>query len=253
MGNRTTFLKSAAFVGAGYLYGSVPFVYYLGRARGVDLRKAGSGTVGGSNLWQQAGPAAGAVGWLLDASKGALPALVGPRLGLPSSACAAGAAAGVIGQCWPAFLGLDGGRGVSAILGASAALAPEETAAMLVPMVGGSSVRAVPLLVRSKGKRLKDLTRLQGENSKAVPLSVGLSIVGIPLLAALRGRPREVVLACSANAALLFIRRLTADLEELRRSKAPIPMMLNRLLYDRNYSKTARSEPVARKRPGTKS
>ena len=68
---------------------------------------------------------------------------------------------------------------------------------------------------------------------KAVPLSVGLSIVGIPLLAALRGSPREVVLTCSANAALLLIRRLTVDVEELRSSKDPIPLMLNRLLYDR--------------------
>ncbi len=234
MGNRATFLKSAAFVGASYLYGSIPFVYSLGRKNGVDLREAGSRSVGGSNLWQQAGPAAGTSGWLLDASKGALPALAGRRMRLPKLACAIAATAGVAGQCWPLFSGFDGGRGVSAILGASTALAPRETAVMLVPMAGGSSIRAVPLLIRAEGRRVEDLVRLQGENSKAVPLSVGLSIAGIPLLiAALRRRPREVVLACSVNTALLFIRRLTANPGELKRSNEPVPLLVNRLLYDR--------------------
>lgn len=235
MDNLATRLKSAAFVGASYLYGSIPFVYSLGRASGVDLRESGSRTVGGSNLWQQAGPAAGTVGWLSDASKGVLPALVGRRVGLSPPACAVGAMAGVAGQCWPTFSGFDGGRGVSAILGVSAALAPRETAIMLVPMIGGTSIRAVPLLVRamSKGGRAGNLVRLHGENSKAVPLSVALSIAGIPLLAALRRQPREIVLACSANAALLFVRRLTANPEELKRSKKPIPLLVNRLLYDR--------------------
>ena len=235
MGNRTSLTKLAAFVGASYLYGSIPFVYSLGRVKGVNLREVGSRNVGGSNLWQQAGPTVGAIGWLLDASKGALPAIVGRRMGLSLPARAVGATVGVAGQCWPVFSDFDGGRGVSAILGASTALAPRETVIMLAPMVGGSSMRAVPLLVRavSKGGRVRDLTRLNGGNSKAVPLSVGLSIAGIPLLATLRRQPREAVLACSANAALLFIRRLTANPKELKRSKKSFPLLVNRLLYDR--------------------
>ncbi len=240
-----TLFKNAAFIAASYLYGSLPFVHSLVRTRGVNLKSTGSGTVGGSNLWQQTDPATGATGWVLDVSKGALPVLVGRSLGLPPGATAAGATAGVVGQCWPIFLGFEGGRGVSAILGASAALAPRETAIMLPPMVIGGSVRAVPLLWRAKNRRLKELALLHSENSKAVPLSVGLSLVALPLFAA-RRRPAETVLACSANAALLLLRRLTANVEELKHSKPLFPLMISRLLYDRSpYPK----EPPTGKAP----
>ena len=217
------FLGAAAFLAGSYAYGSLPFVWSLGLWRGVDLRKAGSGTVGGSNLWQQAGPVAGTIGWFLDASKGVLPPVVGRRLGLSKTVRALGATAGVAGQCWPVFSEFDGGRGVSPILGTGAALAPRDLALILPPMVAGCSIRALPLV-----KGSADWARLQGGRSKAVPLSVGLGILGIPLLAGLRGRKPEVVAATAANAALLFVRRATAGGKGLEGA------LLYRLLYDRD-------------------
>ena len=223
MSDKSVFFKAAAFLAGSYAYGSLPFVRSLGLWGGVDLRKAGSGTVGGSNLWQQAGPVAGTAGWFLDASKGALPPVVGRRLGLSKTVRALGATAGVAGQCWPVFSGFDGGRGVSPILGAGAALAPRDLAFILPPMVAGCSLRALPLI-----KGSGDWARLRGGRSKAVPLSVGLGILGIPLLAALRGRRSEVVLATTANAALLFVRRATAG------ERGPGGALIYRLLYDRD-------------------
>src|SRR6185437_8789759 len=64
----------ALWTGA-YLYGSAPLVYWLGRRARVDLRAAGSGNVGATNLLQHGGrwgKALALVGWLFDASKGAL-------------------------------------------------------------------------------------------------------------------------------------------------------------------------------------
>lgn len=228
-------LKPAAFVIAAYLYGSLPFVDYLARLRGVDLRVTGTRTIGGSNLWQQAGPLPGAAGWLLDASKGALPVTLGHRLGLSRLVYSIGATAGVCGQCWPVFLKFDGGRGVSAILGAAAMLAPRELAAMLIPMVGGCSLRAAPLLLgRSEEGRSGGCLRLHGQHSKAVPLSVGLSIAGIPLLSALRRRSSEIVLGTAANAVLLLARRATATPEKPERCADPTSLLISRLLYDRS-------------------
>ena len=221
-------LGAAAFLAGSYAYGSLPFVRSLGLWRGVDLRKTGSGAVGGSNLWQQAGPAAGAIGWFLDASKGALPPVVGRRLGLSRVVCALGATAGVAGQCWPVFSGFDGGRGVSPILGAGSTLAPRDLAFILPPMVAGCSLRVLPLI-----KGSGDWTRLRGGRSKAVPLSVGLGVLGIPLLAALRGRSSEVVLATVANAALLFIRRVSAGSASVGEEEAGWTFFY-RLLYDRD-------------------
>lgn len=234
-GDLIKLLKSATFVLAAYLYGALPFVYYLARLRGVDLRVTGTRTVGGSNLWQQAGPVPGAAGWLLDTSKGALPVAVGRRLGLSPLVYSIGATAGVAGQCWPVFLKFDGGRGVSAILGAAAMLAPRELTAMLVPMIGGCSLRAAPLLLgRSEEGRSRVRLRLHGQYSKAVPLSVGLSIAGIPLLSALRHRSSEIVLGTAANAALLLAHRVTAAPEKPQRRADPASLLISRLLYDRN-------------------
>lgn len=227
-------LGPAVFVAASYVYGSLPFVHALARMRGVDLRRVGSRTVGGSNLWQQAGPAPGAIGWFLDASKGALPPLVGRRLGMGPSTGVVGAAAGVAGQCWPVFLGFDGGRGVSAVLGAAAALAPRELALALIPIVGGCTVRAASVLRSSAGGAPRDRLRLQGPNSKIVPLSVGIGSLGIPLLAVLRYQSREVVFGTAVNAALLFARRATAGADEPTRGENRT--VINRLLYDRSTS-----------------
>ena len=94
-------LEPAALVVTAYVYGSLPFIYCLGWLRGVSLRVAGTPTVGGSNLWQQAGPAAGMAGGLLDTSRGALPVAVGRRLGLSPLVYSIGATAGVADQCWP--------------------------------------------------------------------------------------------------------------------------------------------------------
>jgi glycerol-3-phosphate acyltransferase PlsY len=38
---------------AGYVAGSIPFGYWLVRlARGEDIRRLGSGNIGGSNVWR---------------------------------------------------------------------------------------------------------------------------------------------------------------------------------------------------------
>ncbi|MCA1599848.1 MAG: glycerol-3-phosphate acyltransferase [Chloroflexi bacterium] len=86
---------------AGYLYGSLPFVYLLGRRHGTDLHGVGSGNVGSANLWASTGTAYGALGWILDASKGGLPVALGRRLGCTESWVALAGVCGVAGQCWP--------------------------------------------------------------------------------------------------------------------------------------------------------
>src|SRR2546430_5746777 len=54
-----------------YLLGSIPFGLILAKLfGGADVRKAGSGNIGATNVLRVAGPAAGVLTLLLDAGKG---------------------------------------------------------------------------------------------------------------------------------------------------------------------------------------
>ncbi len=109
-----------------YLLGAVPFGLLVVRVlTGGDLRKAGSGNIGASNVFRVAGPAAGAAVLVLDLLKGFLPVVVAGRLGLePAAAIAAGLAA-VAGHNWSPFLRGGGGKGVATSYGVLLALSPQ--------------------------------------------------------------------------------------------------------------------------------
>ncbi|MDX6614089.1 MAG: acyl phosphate:glycerol-3-phosphate acyltransferase [Blastocatellia bacterium] len=120
-----------------YLLGSIPFGYLIVRARqGADVRGAGSGGTGATNVSRQAGKAAGVITLLLDALKGSVAVLVarwalgtavlgGPALPSAAAWVVSGAAVAVIlGHCFPAWLGFRGGKGVATGLGVFLVLAP---------------------------------------------------------------------------------------------------------------------------------
>jgi acyl phosphate:glycerol-3-phosphate acyltransferase len=139
---------------AGYLAGSIPFGAILGRLRGVDLRKAGSGNVGATNVGRVLGAKWGYLCFLLDMAKGlaaslAATLLLNPGDGAPSAARQAiwvgtGCAA-VLGHVFSLFLRFRGGKGVSTALGAVLGIWPYFTVAGLV---AGSVWVAVTLASR---------------------------------------------------------------------------------------------------------
>lgn len=53
-----------------YLLGSIPSGYLAGRTRGIDIRQAGSGNIGATNVFRTLGKQAGTVVLLADALKG---------------------------------------------------------------------------------------------------------------------------------------------------------------------------------------
>lgn len=100
-----------------YLTGSIPFAYLAGKARGIDLRKHGSGNLGATNAVRVLGKGIGALVYLGDTLKGTFAALVLPRLidtpnpGLWSIAFGVAA---IVGHVKPIFLlGQGGGKGVA--------------------------------------------------------------------------------------------------------------------------------------------
>ena len=108
----------------GYAVGSLPIGYLVAqRAGGIDLRRAGSGNVGATNVYRTAGlPSAIAV-MIADMAKGAVAVSIA---GGGSSAVAAGVAA-VIGHIYPVWLQFRGGKGVATASGVFAVLSPLPT------------------------------------------------------------------------------------------------------------------------------
>jgi glycerol-3-phosphate acyltransferase PlsY len=129
-------LASTLLILGAYLAGSIPFAMLIGRARGVDIRRSGSGNIGATNLARALGRKWGIIAFVLDYSKGLVPVLAagcwvlhptgeGIAVWLP---VATGAAA-VLGHVFPVYLRFRGGKGVATAFGVMTALSWPATAA----------------------------------------------------------------------------------------------------------------------------
>src|SRR5271169_90366 len=101
-----------------YLLGSIPFGFLIVRwRRGIDIRGAGSGSIGATNVMRNLGIAGGFATCILDASKGAAAVLLAekmtPPAGNQSALIAAAAVAAIFGHCFPAWLKFRGGKGIA--------------------------------------------------------------------------------------------------------------------------------------------
>lgn len=95
----------------------------VARSRGVDILTQGSGNPGASNVGRLLGTRWGTLVFLLDALKGATPAVVGLALDTRPGAYAMVTAA-VLGHMFPATRKFRGGKGVATTAGAMLMLHP---------------------------------------------------------------------------------------------------------------------------------
>jgi len=116
-------MRMALLLMACYLTGSIPFGVIVGRARGVDVCKHGSGNIGASNVLRLLGPGLAALVFAGDVLKGLIPVAVG-RVLLRAWAVPQAdlwlltvALAPILGHTFSIFLRFRGGRAVSATLG----------------------------------------------------------------------------------------------------------------------------------------
>jgi glycerol-3-phosphate acyltransferase PlsY len=113
-----------------YFVAAIPMGVLVGLARGVDIRKLGSGNIGTTNAVRVLGAKWGLVVFALDVLKAYLPvrlAMAGWALGgsdSPEGALAIVALAATLGHIFPVYLGFRGGKGVACALGVFAALLP---------------------------------------------------------------------------------------------------------------------------------
>lgn len=101
----------------GFLLGSVNPALIIARARGIDLRGAGSGNPGATNAGRIMGRRTGVIVAAADVLKGFVPAVVASLLWGVEIGMVAGFAA-VLGHVLSPFLRFRGGKGVATAAGA---------------------------------------------------------------------------------------------------------------------------------------
>jgi glycerol-3-phosphate acyltransferase PlsY len=185
-------MTTALLVVAGYLLGSMPWGYWLVRlVKHDDIRRYGSGNVGGTNVWRVYGWRLGLPVVVLDTAKGFAPALVATLVVSHLAGVLAGAAA-MLGHWRPLFLRWQrGGKMVATCGGAFLGVAP------VVGGIGAAVWIAVFLLFRY---------------ASVASIVAALSL---PVVAALLGEPWPVIVfAAGAAIAVAFLHR--ANIARLR-------------------------------------
>lgn len=119
---------------AAYFIGAIPTGVILTRmVGGEDIRQAGSGNIGATNVYRVAGRKLGIITLIGDCLKGVIPVLIGQQgFGLSDSSLALIALAAFLGHCYPVYLGFKGGKGVATALGIFLVLSPVTVLCVLV-------------------------------------------------------------------------------------------------------------------------
>src|ERR1043166_6320257 len=118
-----------------YLLGSIPFGYLVGQFAGIDIRTAGSGNVGATNVVRVLGKRYGYPVFALDFLKGFGAVMISmllapgrpPEWNSPEIFGILAAMFSVLGHLYPPWLKFEGGKGVATSAGALLALTPVAT------------------------------------------------------------------------------------------------------------------------------
>lgn len=178
---------------AAYLIGTFPTALLVGRRRGVDPTRVGSGNPGATNMARTAGRAAGTVTLVGDLLKGVVAAGIGWAAAGRDLAAWCGLAA-VVGHTLPLTRGFRGGKGVATAAGVALVVAP--AAAVLAAVAFGLTVAA----------------------SRTVSLGSVVGAAVMPPAAAALGAPTPVVVSL-AGCALLIAARHGGNLRRLARGE----------------------------------
>ncbi|MBD3807180.1 MAG: glycerol-3-phosphate 1-O-acyltransferase PlsY [Epsilonproteobacteria bacterium] len=118
-----------------YLVSGIPFGYILAKKfAGVDIKSAGSGNIGATNVLRvvkEKDPVLakklGIATLALDALKGAIIVLIAMAFGLNSDVLWTIAVLSVVGHCFSPYLNFEGGKGVATTLGVLLVMLPLPT------------------------------------------------------------------------------------------------------------------------------
>jgi glycerol-3-phosphate acyltransferase PlsY len=107
----------------GYLFGSIPFGYIIGKNKNIDIRKFGSGNIGATNIFRKLGLKTAILVGFLDFMKSYLVAITFLSLNhIPINLRIFISISPIIGHIFPVWLKFKGGKGVSCTFALFAAI-----------------------------------------------------------------------------------------------------------------------------------
>ena len=144
---------------AAYIIAGIPCGYLLAKKyAGVNIKEAGSGNIGATNVLRvvkekdaKLAKKLGAVTLFLDAIKGVIVIVVAKLLGTPESVLWTIAVLAVVGHCFSVFLAFEGGKGVATGFGVLSVMMP-------LPAL----VAIIVWLIAAKGLKISSLSSLIG-------------------------------------------------------------------------------------------
>ncbi len=197
-------------IGAAYLFGSVPIAFLAVKWRyGKDIRRYGSGTAGGSNVYRSFSKKLGILVALYDILKGILAVGVAQLLHLDTTHQVVMGLAAIIGHNWPVFLRFNAGRGVATSIGVGLYLLP-------LGIPGFLFLALLTLIIGSS------------------PVPVLAAMATLPLTSWALGKPLILSLGLLVLFLILVIRRLTAPRSERSKNVKTLQILVNRFLFDRD-------------------
>lgn len=166
---------------AAYLMGSIPTGLLLAKAfGGVDIREAGSGNIGATNVYRTMGRKVGLLTLVGDCLKGVVPVVVAYALGFDSLWVAIVGLAAFLGHVYTVFLGFKGGKGVATALGVFLAVSyPSVLIALAVFVLVLLKWRYVSLASITAAAVMPSLVALIDRSPETVAMSVVIAAMVI--------------------------------------------------------------------------
>lgn len=109
---------------SGYILGSLPFAYLVGRLARVDVFSTGTGLAGAANVYRNVGHISAVAVAIGDLAKGVSVVIVADRLGVEGAWLFIPTAAAIVGHWYSMFTRFRGGDGLLTLVGITVLAVP---------------------------------------------------------------------------------------------------------------------------------
>ncbi|MDP3110780.1 MAG: glycerol-3-phosphate 1-O-acyltransferase PlsY [Thermodesulfovibrionales bacterium] len=118
-------IKISLLIIFSFILGSIPFGVIIAKAKGIDLKKVGSGNIGATNVLRTLGKGPAAMTLLGDMLKGAAAVAIGSYLSVGAAYEGIMGISAILGHNFSLFLGFKGGKGVATSIGVLLIYSPQ--------------------------------------------------------------------------------------------------------------------------------